>query len=263
MNRVQKISLFLIHWKPIEAETHIRHLEQLGYTVKILEQTGPKGLQCIDALQPKAILIDLTRLPSHGREIGMALRQRKTTRTIPLLFLEGDPEKVDRIRSVLPDAIFSSWDQVDSAITVTIASPNLQPIIPPNSMESYGSVPLCKKLGIRERMSVVLLQAPMKFKSLIEPLPEGVKIFTRNRKSRNMTLWFVLDQNQFKNDFANVAEQAAGAPLWIIWTKKSSKYATDLSETIVRATGLAAGWVDYKICRIDDDWSGLLFKYRG
>jgi hypothetical protein len=31
----------------------------------------------------------------------------------------------------------------------------------------------------------------------------------------------------------------------------------------VRSFGLAAGWVDYKICAIDETWSGLLFTRRG
>jgi hypothetical protein len=50
--------------------------------------------------------------------------------------------------------------------------------------------------------------------------------------------------------------------LWMIWPKKTSSLASDLSEKIVRETGLANGLVDYKICAIDADWSGLLFKRR-
>ena len=38
--------------------------------------------------------------------------------------------------------------------------------------------------------------------------------------------------------------------------------ASDLGEREVRAFGLAAGWVDYKICAIDATWSGLCFSRR-
>ncbi len=50
--------------------------------------------------------------------------------------------------------------------------------------------------------------------------------------------------------------------LWVSWPKKSSPLAGDLDENGVRATGLAQGLVDVKICAVDDDWSGLKFVYR-
>ena len=53
-----------------------------------------------------------------------------------------------------------------------------------------------------------------------------------------------------------------GAPLWIAWPKKSSAMESDLSQQIVREAGLAAGLVDFKICAIDETWSGLKFTRR-
>jgi hypothetical protein len=50
--------------------------------------------------------------------------------------------------------------------------------------------------------------------------------------------------------------------LWIAWPKKTSKIAADLSQTGVRAFGLDRDFVDYKICSIDETWSGLLFARR-
>jgi hypothetical protein len=50
--------------------------------------------------------------------------------------------------------------------------------------------------------------------------------------------------------------------LWIAWPKKTSPLAGDLTQPEVRRFGLAAGWVDYKVCAIDDTWSGLLFARR-
>jgi hypothetical protein len=37
---------------------------------------------------------------------------------------------------------------------------------------------------------------------------------------------------------------------------------SDLTQTTVRAYGLAAGVVDYKISAIDETWSGLCFTQR-
>jgi hypothetical protein len=47
--------------------------------------------------------------------------------------------------------------------------------------------------------------------------------------------------------------------LWIAWPKKSSGVVTDLTEDVVRGFGLDSAWVDYKVCAIDETWSGLCF----
>jgi hypothetical protein len=49
---------------------------------------------------------------------------------------------------------------------------------------------------------------------------------------------------------------------WISWPKKSSGVATDLTEDVIRAIGLANGMVDVKVCAVDDVWSGLKFVFR-
>ena len=53
-----------------------------------------------------------------------------------------------------------------------------------------------------------------------------------------------------------------GRTLWIVWPKKTSALAGDLAEPAVREMGLAAGLVDYKICAVDETWSGLAFAAR-
>jgi len=53
-----------------------------------------------------------------------------------------------------------------------------------------------------------------------------------------------------------------GRTLWIVWPKKTSALAGDLTEPAVREMGLAAGLVDYKVCAVDETWSGLAFAAR-
>jgi hypothetical protein len=36
----------------------------------------------------------------------------------------------------------------------------------------------------------------------------------------------------------------------------------DFNQNDVRAAGLAAGLVDYKVCAVDADWSGLKFTHK-
>ena len=52
---------------------------------------------------------------------------------------------------------------------------------------------------------------------------------------------------------------APHAGLWICWPKKASGVESDLTQTVVRRAGLDAGLMDFKICAVDDTWSGLRF----
>ncbi len=52
------------------------------------------------------------------------------------------------------------------------------------------------------------------------------------------------------------ALQADGM-IWISWPKKASKVPTEVDEGLVRATALAQGLVDVKVCAVDSVWSGL------
>ena len=50
--------------------------------------------------------------------------------------------------------------------------------------------------------------------------------------------------------------------MWVAWPKKASKVATDITEDVVRELLLPTGWVDNKVCAIDDTWSALRFALR-
>ena len=52
---------------------------------------------------------------------------------------------------------------------------------------------------------------------------------------------------------------APAGMLWISWPKKSSGVPTDLTENVIRQSGLDAGLVDVKVCAVTDVWSGLKF----
>jgi hypothetical protein len=58
---------------------------------------------------PALMLIDLDRLPSHGRAVAVMLRTSKSMRHVPIVFAGGVEEKIARARAELPDAIFTDW----------------------------------------------------------------------------------------------------------------------------------------------------------
>jgi len=50
--------------------------------------------------------------------------------------------------------------------------------------------------------------------------------------------------------------------LWISWPKKSSGVATDITEDVIRDVCLPLGFVDVKVCAVDETWSGLKLMIR-
>lgn len=50
--------------------------------------------------------------------------------------------------------------------------------------------------------------------------------------------------------------------VWISWPKKASKVPTDITEYTIRAVALPMGFVDVKVCAVDDLWSGLKLVIR-
>jgi hypothetical protein len=50
--------------------------------------------------------------------------------------------------------------------------------------------------------------------------------------------------------------------VWIVWAKKASPMYAGVPQANVRGPGMARGFVDFKVCAIDETWSALCFKRR-
>ena len=124
---------------------------------------------------PDAFVIDLSRLPSHGREIAIALRQSPATRRIPIVFCDGAEEKVKRIQAELPDAVYCSTATLRSALKRAIAKPPNDPVKPTRMMDRYASRTVAQKLGIKEYSSIALIDAPRDYIKVFGELPAGVR----------------------------------------------------------------------------------------
>ena len=262
-NKSAMSRILLVHWNEKEAKERSRKLKALGHKAAILSDTEKRNFESIRESPPDLFLIDLTRLPSHGREIAGHLRRLKATRHVPILFVDGDATRVSRTLSLLPDADFAKWEDLKSAIPKAKAKKRApaKPVVP-GTMAGYSGTPLFRKLGIRGNSAVVLVNPPDRFERKLEPLPAGADI-VNNPKLANVTVLFALSQSELIRDFRPLAKALPEkTALWIAWPKKASGVVTDLTEDVVREFGLGAGWVDYKVCAIDETWSGLCFARR-
>lgn len=127
----------------------------------------------------------------------------------------------------------------------------------------YSGTPLPKKLGIKESHRIAFVNAPPDFNETLGVLPAGVEIFKRPRAPLDLVVLFVKSEKELLARFEQLAARLAPAGmLWVAWPRKSSGVGTDLSDHVVRQTGLDAGLVDNKVCAIDEVWSGLRFVIR-
>jgi hypothetical protein len=212
---------------------------------------------------PSAIVIDLDRMPSHGLAVGVVLRRSASTRQIPLVFAGGAEEKSSRIREQLPDAVFTSWSAIGPAVRRAVKSAPAEPVKPRPLMERYESSGLVRKLGLKSGMICALIQAPEGFEERIDDLPEGLEFQPKIAANTSLAIWFVRSraEMEFAADRASL-RLPQGASLWIVYPKRSGRYSVDFTLTDVRTAALSVGLVDYKVCAVDDDWTGLKFARR-
>ncbi len=252
----------LVHWKEDEVVERARRLEDEGYEVDGTVPGTSIGVKQLREDPPRAFVIDLGRLPSHGREVAYAVRQSKALRAIPIVFVGGAAEKVAAIRATLPDAAYTAWDEVGAALRDAIADPPADPVVPDSDSGPRSGRPLVQKLGVKSGSTLALLDAPEGIERLLAPLPEGVTLRSGNRGGREMTIWFVTARGAFERRFSAVAKAVGDGTLWMAWPKRSSGVDTDLSEDAIRDHAVANGLVDTKVCAIDDTWSGLRLTRR-
>ena len=126
-------------------------------------------------------------------------------------------------------------------------------------MAGYSGTPLVKKLGIKPGARVQFLNTPGGFD--ISELAAEAK--TVRAGDVDFALLFVKSASELKKALAPLLQRVAGGGMaWVAWPKKTSGVATDLTENVVREIGLPLGWVDVKVCAIDETWSGLKFYRR-
>lgn len=259
----------LIHWNEDEGLERQKQLEALGFDVAFDFGDSLYATRQIKANPPDAVVIDLSRIPSHGREVAHSVRGTKATRHVPIVFVDGEPEKIEKTRQFIPDATFTTWGRIKTALPKAMARPLKNPLIPDHN--AWGK-PTVAKLGVKAGFKVALLGSPKGFADTLEPLPAKVKFTARPERDADIYICFARTAPELQAHLLGVRDTAdppsrsssgtGRQTLWLAWPKKTSGLNSELDGNIVRETGLRAGWVDFKVCAINDIWSGLAFKRR-
>lgn len=130
-------------------------------------------------------------------------------------------------------------------------------------MAGYSGTPLPKKLGIAPGSRFAVRNAPDDFERTLGLLPPESEWRRQVRPHLDVVIAFHTRRSEMVADWAQLT--AAVTPhgtVWLAWPKKSSKVPTDITEDVLREEFLPTGWVDNKVCAIDETWSGLRFALR-
>jgi CheY-like chemotaxis protein len=253
----QVLRVRLLHWNAAAASPTQDVLLDAGFQVEYDQKFDSRLMRKWREDPPAAFVIDLSRLPSQGREIAIALRQSPKTRQVPIIFCDGASEKVKVIRDVLPDATFCTTEELTK--TLKSVRPVQTPVKPLDMMNHYGSRTTAQKLGIAEGSTVAIIDPPRNVSTMLGELPGGVEVVEQRGA---VTLCFVHSANDLRADMSRVRSLAAKTKLWILWRKKSAPHHDGVTGGLIRETGIDLGLVDYKICSIDNTWSAMLFAQR-
>jgi len=243
----------IVHWKATEAGPLIDACRAGGFEVEYDDVDGSLLLKNIRQKLPDVLAIDLTRLPSHGRDVAIYLRRTKYARHIPLVFVDGAPEKVEAIRQQLPDATFTTRGQLRAALKSASAKRVENPVLPPGLMERYGSRTVAQKLGIKAGAAVAVIDPPRDYAAALGELPEGAELVETPDSIQAVTLWFVRDPRDYQAGLRRMRTIAHQTKLWVVWRKGS------LTDRVVRQAAIEVGLVDYKICAVNAQWSAMAF----
>ena len=126
------------------------------------------------------------------------------------------------------------------------------------SSAGYSGTPLWKKLGLAAGQRVCVIDAPQPYGTLVPDAPQPLLLLARPDKTVDLVHLFVEQRAVLARQAAALRKTLAPqAVLWISWPKKASKRPTDITEDGIRELVLPLGWVDIKVCAVDEKWSGL------
>ena len=130
-------------------------------------------------------------------------------------------------------------------------------------MAGYSKTPLPQKLGIKPGVTIVTINAPKNYRRLLGTIPEGVTFSDRLKPDSGFVHVFMGKRSELANRLPILREKIANTgTVWVSWPKRSAGVPSDVTEDVIRAVALPLGFVDVKVCAIDETWSGLKLMVR-
>ncbi len=109
-----------IHWSEAEARPVADRLLAAGHEVTV---HWSQAEEMRHETLPEVLVISLERLPSHGRAVAQWLWGARYGRAIPIVFVGGHPDRVERARLQFPAAVFCGEHELAAVVSGLAARP--------------------------------------------------------------------------------------------------------------------------------------------
>lgn len=127
----------------------------------------------------------------------------------------------------------------------------------------YSGTPLASKLGLRPGIRVVTVGAPANYRMLLGDLARQVTFGKQASPLTDVVHGFFTRRVALTAALGSYRTRLrADAVVWVSWPKRASGVATDVTEDVIREVALPLGFVDVKVCAVDEVWSGLKLVVR-
>jgi hypothetical protein len=130
-------------------------------------------------------------------------------------------------------------------------------------MAGYSGTPLAQKLGIKPAMTVTVINQPANYRQLLGEGADRVEFSDRTRSESSFVHFFTTRRSDLVKQLSRLRKEIPDTgTVWVSWPKKSAGVPTDVTEDVIRTVALPLGFVDVKVCAIDETWSGLKLMVR-
>ena len=118
------------------------------------------------------------------------------------------------------------------------------------------------KLGIKEHLSISVINPPMAFDNLFDDVPFNLKWLT-TFQGVNYIHFFPRNLAELEEGlpkYQNVIDK--DGMIWVSWFKMASNIPTDINEGLERDNALNLKLVDVKVCSVNDQYRALKLVIR-
>lgn len=133
----------------------------------------------------------------------------------------------------------------------------------PQKKHGYSGTPLAVKLGLAAGKTLLTLGEPPNYGALVgSPLADLKRAKSPGPKV-DIVHMFTASRSRLATALLDCRRRLRpDAAIWVSWPKKSSGVPSDVTEDTIRDIALPIGFVDIKVCAVDETWSGLKLVLR-
>ena len=128
---------------------------------------------------------------------------------------------------------------------------------------AYSGTPLARKLSLRDGMRVWFDAMPEDLFDEIAEYALELTFVANPADGIDAAHVFVTERSVLDARLNSLRGQiASDGQVWVSWPKQASNVPTNITKDTIRELCLPLGFVDTKVCAVDEVWSGLKLVIR-